>query len=190
MATKDKRNFDKTKGILVIIIGLLVGLIILAIPLAKVYIDRLKAAAELTQDVSSGIFVSLGPLEYAIDADKQTATKRTGGDIENLRSFLYEEGTKSIEHCESVYHNVIMANDAENQVLLKYGCGYPDARMFAVFDGGAWKAISPTNQFDSFGIPACEHADKNNIDASLAPVCIEVWPHESVDSKPKYRIRS
>lgn len=190
MAAKDKRSFDKTKGILVVIIGFLVALIIITIPLAKLYIDRLKATAELTQDASMGVFVSLGPLEYAIDADEQTATKRTGDDVEKLRSFLYEEGSRSIEHCESVYHNVIMANDAENQVLLKYGCGYPDARMFAVFNGETWKTISPTNQFDAFGIPACDHVDQHSIDISLAPVCLTEWPHESTDLKPKYRIRS
>ncbi len=126
--------------------------------------------------------VNLGPLEYTLSGDN--LTKRTDESIRNLRSFL--ENLNATSGCSGdVYHTVLAVSPDEQQILLRYGCDHPNARMFAVKKDGQWHALSSTNQFDQFGIPRCEHTDPNNISRTIAPVCVQ----ENTAFDPTYIVR-
>lgn len=162
---KNKKQFDRSKGILVIVIALLLLFL-------GVFALALHQKPKAKMIMSTGVHASVGPLQYKVEDNK--AVKRTDQHIVDLQEFLEEEGKKNIKlGCTTVYHNVIAASENENQVLLNYGCEYPSARMFAVHESGVWKTISPTNQFDTFGTPLCNHVEQNDIDTSLAPVCVK-----------------
>lgn len=126
--------------------------------------------------------VSLGALEYNQSNDR--LVKRTDDSTNELRAFLTRLNDAS-GCADSTYHNVIAASPDEQQILLNYGCGYPNARMFAVKQNGEWKRLSPTNQFDQFGIPRCAHVDANHISRTIAPVCVE----EAAGTDPRYVVR-
>ncbi|MDQ3065192.1 MAG: hypothetical protein M3Q36_02890 [bacterium] len=182
MTVKKSNSFDKSKGILVIIIGLLL------FSLMSVVVSYSKKASDAQGniDFQKGSIVSLGSLEYDFSSGK--AVKKTDANLASLRSFLIAEGEKSVgSNCETVYHNVIVASPDEKEVLLDFGCTHPGSRMFAVQREGKWQLLSPTNQFDLFGIPRCEYVDSNNIDRSIAPVCTS----QSLDgtSSNEYSVR-
>lgn len=167
MTKKKRSNFDKTKGILITIIGILtVGLI----ALISTYPVEDAATLNQSEGAVSGSIVDLGALQYDFTGDK--AVKRTDAHLASLESFLKAEGEESVSsNCDTVYHNVVAASSDERQVLLSYGCGYPSIGMFAVYSGNQWRTISPTNQFNEFGIPRCGHVEENNIERTIAPVC-------------------
>lgn len=90
--------------------------------------------------------------------------------VQDLKDFLTEEQrTSGCPDTDVEY--VLAANKDKTQVLVRYGCQYDDARKFAVLKDDGWKTISPTNQFDIFGIPSCEMVNTNNIQKNIAPVC-------------------
>lgn len=160
-----KKRSHKFKGAIAIAIGMLF-LSLLAVLIAH----PKNSSYQQTNTVEPGVHVSLGAMEYSISAEK--AVKRTDKNVTELRSFLTKAANEDIsDNCPTVYYNLVAPSTNEDQVLLNYGCGYPDARMFAVKQNGTWKFITPTNQFDTFGIPACSHVNKNHIEATIAPVC-------------------
>lgn len=184
MSTKKNGNFDKTKGILIVVIGVLV------LTLLGLFITYSKPYSVTRNNVSTnspkGSIVQLGKLEYDFSSGKPI--KRTDANLISLKSFLITEGNKSVgPNCDPVYHIVMMSSSDEKQVLLSYGCPYPNARMFAVRQNEEWQLISPTNQFDMFGIPLCTHVDTNNIDRTIAPVCAK--EDTTNDAQLVYRVR-
>lgn len=115
--------------------------------------------------------ISLGSMEYNFVDDKPA--KRTDADVQKLRTFLTSKAAS--EGCPAhmpAYERVVAHSTDESQVLLKYGCGAADSPMFAVKTDDMWKSISPTNQFDNFGIPGCEYLTAHNISKDIAPVCV------------------
>jgi len=126
--------------------------------------------------------VGLGSLEYVLKDDHYV--KRTDTATNELRAFL-EDLNRTSGCPESVYHEVIAVTPDETQVLLRYGCDSATARMFAVKVEGSWRTLSPTNQFDQFGIPLCDHVTSNNISRTIAPVCVT----HIVGASPKYIAR-
>lgn len=151
----------------------LFGVIVaMAVMLIAMIIIRHENERRITTDMR----VSLGSMQYDLSGGK--ATKRTDETVAGLRKFLIETAEKDTsENCTS-YYSVIRASEDEKQVLLGYGCDYPSARMFAVNESGAWRTISPTGQFDMFGMPLCSHVDENAISKTIAPVCYSVQEGE------------
>lgn len=164
---KTRIRLNKLKGVAIIVTGILL-LVLLAIFVAYPRSDN--NVSQQTKSADSSVHISVGPLTYDFSSGK--AIKRTDQGVVGLRDFLMTIGKKEIStNCESVYYNVIVASVDEDQVLLNYGCGSPNARMFAVKKDTTWKLISPTNHFDMFGIPECSHVYQNGIDVAIAPVC-------------------
>ena len=113
--------------------------------------------------------VNLGSLQHRIENGK--AVKRDDASVKEIHSFLIEEGKKSGCPNNNAVHSVIAANNDETQLLISYGCGDDDALLFATKQDGQWKTVSPTNQFNLFGIPSCRMIAHNGISSEIAPVC-------------------
>lgn len=163
-----KKNAKAQKHTLVV--GSLVAtIVILALALGAVLIFR-PAEKLANTSTNEGAFVSLGMMEYKIVGDR--AIKRDDETVRELREFLTADAKKSLsDNCKSVHYNLQLASPDETQVYLKYGCEYASAPMYAIKGNGRWRTISPTNQFDMFGLPECSYVDKHAIHVSLAPVC-------------------
>lgn len=163
------KKHTKTQKHTPVVGGLIATIVILALALGAVLIFR-PAEKLVRADVNEGTFVSLGMMEYKIVGDR--AIKRNDAAVRELREFLTADAKKSLsENCKSVHYNLQLASPDETQLYLKYGCDYPSAQMFAIKENEGWKLISPTNQFDMFGLPECGYVDKYTIHVSLAPVC-------------------
>jgi hypothetical protein len=166
---KTKKRIDRSK----VVTFILSAVLVLA---AAVVVFKMQSSA-------LAVHISLGPLTYKVENGR--AVKRTDPTVTELQSFLEAQGRNS--GCQTtVYHNVIAASPDEKQVLLNYGCNSPEARMFAVNTNGQWRTVSPTNQFDSLGIPLCEHVEQNNISVSIAPVCF----NQANGGQSKYFVRA
>ncbi len=138
------------------------------------------------QPPSNKPIVSLGMYEY--DITNKKAVKRTDDTVTTLRSFLTAEAKDSgcIENglWPSAYSVVAFTKD-RSQVLLGYGCGETEARMFAVLKDGSWQAISPTNKFDVLtNAPECNYIQQYSISKEIAPVCFT-----ASDATVKYKVR-
>lgn len=165
---KKSSNYSSRNVLLAVICALSLLLLIVSIA----YVNKASETETVTSAESeqTGSIASIGSMQYDFSSGK--AVKRTDESLSKLKKFLITEGNKSVgPNCPTVYHNVIIASPDEKQVLLGYGCGDPGSRMFAVEKEGNWKTLSPTNQFDLFGIPLCDHVNSDNIDRSIAPVC-------------------
>jgi hypothetical protein len=174
--TKDVLRSDKVK---VFLFGVIAAM---AVTLLTMFIIRL----EFKERTAAENRVSLGSMAY--DFSNGKAAKRTDEAALNLRNFLVETAKEDTsENCVS-YYSVVLASSDEKQALLGYGCGAPSARMFAVNEGGSWRTISPTNHFDTLGIPECSHVEENKIDASIAPVCVNENLSE-INEKLTYKVR-
>ena len=115
--------------------------------------------------------VSLGAMQYRFADGK--ATKRDDATVTSLKSFLDAAAREDLRlGCTTAYYNVVRYTADETQVLLNYGCVYPNAHMYAVRTSGTnWKFISPTNHFDDLGLPVCSYVEQNHISTEIAPVC-------------------
>lgn len=123
-----------------------------------------------TSSKDNAINVELGSYQYDFQGTK--AVKLSDDNVSSLNEFLTTAAKKDISsNCEKSYYWVMAFSDDRKQVLLNYGCGNPSSRMFAVQESGKWKFISPTNQFDMFGVPLCSHVNENDIAKNIAPVC-------------------
>ena len=135
----------------------------------------------------SDIRVDLGSLKYRHEGDRMI--QRNDKLVEEVRSFLKSKELSSCDFNDTV-HRVIAHSNDETQLLLGYGCGSPAAHMFVVKEKGNWQAISPTNQFNQFGIPSCKMTDENNISKEIAPVCQnESRAAENAPLTYSYRVR-
>lgn len=176
---KTTKNVPQANKFHPFLFGIIVGLIAIVVALMVV----VRYGAEQMKDEP---FISLGAMQYDFSGEK--AVKRTDDTVKNLQSFLENLAQKDAEHECNSYYSVLMASDDETQVLLDYGCDHPGSRMFAVNEGGMWRTISPTNQFDLFGVPTCDQVNGNSISKTLAPVCV-TWPDEA-GASPVYSVRS
>jgi hypothetical protein len=128
--------------------------------------------------------ISLGVLQYEFSGDKPTL--RTDAATVDLRKFLnHEAATSGCPTTMPAYEHIVAHSHSEDQILLHYGCGGADSPMFAIKTADGWKALSPTNQFNDFGVPACSYLTDNIISKEIAPVCVD----SLTATTPKYTIR-
>lgn len=139
---------------------------------------------------SSKSYISLNLLQFSI-IDKK-AIKRTDNSIQEIEKFLENESANS--RCGASgsegpgYFSVRAWTKNEDQLLLGYGCNDVGAQMYAIKTNDKWATISPTNQFDNFGIPGCDYLSQNNISAEIAPVCANGYNSTNgvIVASPKY----
>ncbi len=164
---KNKKSTQSYKRIIYILSAVIAILIAaLIISLAKQNIaDKTE-----TSHRDNAINVELGSYQYDFQGTK--AVKLSDENVMSLNDFLTTAAKKDISsNCDKSYYWVMAFSDDRKQVLLNYGCENPGSRMFAVQESGKWKFISPTNQFDMFGVPLCSHVNENDIAKNIAPVC-------------------
>lgn len=174
MASKKKpANFKVTKSkneiMTAALIGLVTALIVIVIGVILLHANQTSDKTFQTAEKVDNGSVNLGSLVFRIEGDK--AVVRNDSATQEIRNFLKAEVKKSGCKDNNGVAVVIAHSQDEKQLLLGYGCGNSAARMFAVKQDGGWKAISPTNQFNSFDIPSCKMVDENNISNEIAPVC-------------------
>ena len=174
MASKKKpANFKVTKSnneiMTAVLIGLVTTLIVIVIGVILLHANRTSDKTFQTVENVDGGSVNLGSLGFRIEGDKLVI--RNDSVTQELRDFLKADVKKSGCKGNNGVTAVIAHSQDEKQLLLGYGCGNSEARMFAVKKDGRWKAISPTNQFNLFEIPSCKMVDENNISNEIAPVC-------------------
>ena len=174
MASKKKpANFKVTKSkneiMTAVLIGLVTALIVIVIGVILLQSNQTSDKTSQTVEKVDNGFVSLGSLGFRIEGGK--AVTRNDSATQELRDFLKADVKKSGCKDNNGAAAVIAHSQDEKQLLLGYGCGNSEARMFAVKKDGGWKTISPTNQFNLFDIPSCKMVDENNISNEIAPVC-------------------
>ena len=174
MASKKKpANFKVTKSkneiMTAALIGLVTALIVIVIGVILLHSNQTSDKTSQTAEKVDNGSVNLGSLVFRIEGDK--AVVRNDSATQEIREFLKAEVKKSGCKDNNGVAVVIAHSQDEKQLLLGYGCGNSEARMFAVKKDGRWKAISPTNQFNLFEIPSCKMVDENNISNEIAPVC-------------------
>ena len=174
MANKKKpANFKVTKSkneiMTAALIGLVTALVVIVIGVILLHSNQTSDKTPQTAEKVDNGSVNLGSLVFRIEGDK--AVVRNDSATQEIRDFLKAEVKKSGCKDNNGVAVVIAHSQDEKQLLLGYGCGNSAARMFAVKQDGGWKAISPTNQFNSFDIPSCKMVDENNISNEIAPVC-------------------
>lgn len=145
-------------------------ILIIVLATLSVVLSVLLSVADSSSTIPA-INVSLGPLEYQIINNQPVL--RSDPAVDSLRAILMSTAKKDIQlGCTSSYYRVIAATSDEHQVLLNYGCSYPNANIFAVDSDGNWRLLSPTNEFNEFGIPLCDYVNQNGISPQVAPVCV------------------
>lgn len=174
MASKKKpANFKVTKSkneiMTAVLIGLVTALIVIVIGVILLQSNQASDKTSQTVEKVDNGSVSLGSLGFRIEGGK--AVTRNDSATQELRDFLKADVKKSGCKDNNGVDAVIAHSQDEKQLLLGYGCGNSEARMFAVKKDGGWKTISPTNQFNLFNIPSCKMVDENNISNEIAPVC-------------------
>ena len=174
MASKKKpANFKVTKSkneiMTAALIGLVTAFIVIVIGVILLHANQTSdKTSQIAEKVDNGS-VNLGSLGFRIEGGK--AVTRNDSATQELRDFLKADVKKSGCKDNNGAAAVIAHSQDEKQLLLGYGCGNSEARMFAVKKDGGWKTISPTNQFNLFNIPSCKMVDENNISNEIAPVC-------------------
>lgn len=128
--------------------------------------------------------VNLGSLTFRQEGDR--LIRRSDESVNQIQAFLKAQ-LSGCQDNDGVYQ-VIAHNSDETQLLLGYGCGNHNSRMFAVKKSGNWQVISPTNQFNQFNIPSCKMTDTNDISAEVAPIC-QNGTKEGSTAKYTYKIR-
>jgi len=166
MAKKKKstQSYKRIIYILSAVIAILVAALIISL------IMQNKDGNSETSGKDNAINIELGSYQYDFQGTK--AVKLSDSNVTSLNDFLTTAAKKDISsNCEKSYYWVMAFSDDRRQVLLNYGCENPGSRMFAVQESKKWKFISPTNQFDMFGVPLCSHVNENDIVKAIAPVC-------------------
>ena len=172
-STKNRTKTQAKKSQIEILVPVLIGAVVVLIATVgylawRLYNQSPHKVYTATEKVGNG-FVSLGSLGFRFEGNKATA--RNDASVQEIRDFLKKEVAQSGCKDDNGAANVIVNTQDEKQLLLGYGCGSTAARMFAVKKEDGWKAISPTNQFNTFDIPSCKMTDENNISKEIAPVC-------------------
>jgi len=131
-----------------------------------------------------GVHISLGSMGYDFSSGKPVKTDDVN--TMGLKALLTKEALNDLGHgCASSYYTVKAFNTDKTQVQLGYGCNAPDSPMFAIKSEGKWETLSPTNRFNTFGIPDCTYVTQNNIDRMVAPVCV----NSVTTNTPQYSVR-
>lgn len=172
-STKNRTKTQAKKSQIEMLVPILIGAVVVLIATVRYLAWRLDNQSPhkvytATEKVGNG-FVSLGSLGFRFEGNKATA--RNDASVQEIRDFLKKEVAQSGCKDNNGAVSVIVNSQDEKQLLLGYGCGSTAARMFAVKKDDGWKAISPTNQFNTFDIPSCKMTDENNISKEIAPVC-------------------
>ena len=172
-STKNRTKTQAKKPQIEMLVPILIGAVVVLIATVgylawRLYNQSPHKVYTATEKVGNG-FVSLGSLGFRFEGNKATA--RNDASVQEIRDFLKKEVAQSGCKDDNGAANVIVNTQDEKQLLLGYGCGSTAARMFAVKKEDGWKAISPTNQFNTFDIPSCKMTDENNISKEIAPVC-------------------
>lgn len=140
-----------------------------------------------TASVSLPVSSRVNMLVVSNDVSSGRVVKRTDPLTMSLKTFL--ETNVDAQGCPASqpgYETVVVASADRQQVLIGYGCGSPSGSAYVVYVDNNWKFLSPTNEFNPLGFPACDYVTKNNISSQLAPVCVD-----TVDSRtPHYTVRS
>lgn len=172
-STKNRTKTQAKKSQIEMLVPILIGAVVVLIATVGYLAWRLDNQSPhkvytATEKVGNG-FVSLGSLGFRFEENKATA--RNDASVQEIRDFLKKEVAQSGCKDNNGAVSVIANSQDEKQLLLGYGCGSTAARMFAAKKDDGWKAISPTNQFNTFDIPSCKMTDENNISKEIAPVC-------------------
>ena len=191
-STKNRTKTQAKKPQIEMLVPILIGAVVVLIATVGYLAWRLDNQSPhkvytATEKVGNG-FVSLGSLGFRFEGNKATA--RNDASAQEIRDFLKKEVAQSGCKDDNGAASVIVNTQDEKQLLLGYGCGSTAARMFAVKKDDGWKAISPTNQFNTFDIPSCKMTDENNISKEIAPVCQnESRAAENAPLTYSYRVR-
>ncbi len=166
----DPQKQHKRKRILVPIMAVTIVILLISTVFFALLYDKERQIIghHIPIRSKSDIRVDLGSLKYRQEGDRMI--QRSDKLVEEVRSFLKSKELSSCDFNDTV-HRVIAHSNDETQLLLGYGCGSPAAHMFVVKEKGNWQAISPTNQFNQFGIPSCKMVNSNKIATEIAPVC-------------------
>ena len=172
-STKNRTKSQTKKSQVELLVPVLIGVIAVLMLIVGCLVWKLNCQSPhkpyaVTEKIGSG-FVSLGSLGFRFEGNKAIA--RHDASVKEIREFLKKEVAQSGCKDDNGAASVIVNTQDEKQLLLGYGCGSTAARMFAVKKDDGWKAISPTNQFNTFDIPSCKMTDENNISKEIAPVC-------------------
>lgn len=165
MAKTTKKKISTQKlGMAWMAIGflLLVNIVLLSFVVSK-------ANTEVSVEKPTRDTVDLGIMQYKIEDDR--AVKRDDPIVHELEAYLTDKTSRGCPAESPNHAQVAVHTEDLSQVLLRYGCGYPSGNMFAIYEDGSWRGVSPTSQFDEFGIPNCEHVEEHSISTELAPVC-------------------
>ena len=128
--------------------------------------------------------VNLGSLTFRQEGDR--LIRRSDESVNQIQAFLKAQPSGCQDN-DGVYQ-VIAHNSDETQLLLGYGCGNHNSRMFAIKKSGGWQVISPTNQFNQFNVPSCKMVESNGIASEIAPIC-QNETKEGSTVKYTYKIR-
>lgn len=164
------------------LIALSVTLFVAVLVLAALYVQERNLPD--VQVVSSPTS-SVGAYQYEFKDGK--AIKVAHESVDKLAADLKKRSEKEARHgdnCPRPTYHVNVMNVDRTQALVKYGCDGPSAQMFAKYVDGEWDFISPTNKFNEFSVPLCEHVDENELSSEVAPVCYQV-----VEDKAVYTVR-
>lgn len=145
--------------------------------------DQLDLAGDYTIDTRAA------ELDVAATGEKGEFVWREANYGEELRNFLASDAKRNLEisdSCAPLHYKITHATADGQQLKMNYGCEEPNAHMFLVHDSKGWHNISPTNQFDSFGTPRCDHVGAHNISRDIAPVC---WNGGTDGSSMTYVVR-
>ena len=172
-STKNRTKTQAKKSQIEMLVPVLIGAVVILALISSCLAWQMKnrvshKTPQAAEKVGNG-FVSLGSLGFRFEGNKATA--RNDASVQEIRDFLKKEVAQSGCKDDNGAASVIVNTQDEKQLLLGYGCGSTAARMFAVKKEDGWKAISPTNQFNTFDIPSCKMTDENNISKEIAPVC-------------------
>ncbi len=191
-STKNRTKTQAKKSQIEMLVPILIGAVVVLIATVgylawRLYNQSPHKPYAVTEKIGSG-FVSLGSLGFRFEGNKAIA--RHDASVKEIREFLKKENERSGCKDNNGAVSVIAYSQDEKQLLLGFGCGNTLARMFAVKKDDGWKAISPTNQFNTFDIPSCKMTDENNISKEIAPVCQnESRAAENAPLTYSYRVR-
>jgi hypothetical protein len=145
--------------------------------------DQLSLVGDYTIDTRAA------ELDVAATSEKGEFVWREASYGEELSSFLATDAEQNLEtsdSCAPLRYKVTHATSDGQQLKLSYGCEEPNAFMFLIHNAEGWREISPTNQFDTFGTPRCDHVGAHNISRDIAPVC---WNGAADGSDITYVVR-
>jgi hypothetical protein len=158
--------------------------------LLVIVIGILFATAQRTNNSSVATIPSttsrVNTLAVAYDVSSGKAVKRTDPLTMSMRNFL--ETTADASGCpvsQPDYTTIVAATTNREQLFINYGCGAANSPAYVVYSDNNWKFLSPTNEFNPLGFPACDYLTENSISSQIAPVCVD----NTESRTPHYMVR-